>query len=105
MALTLVIFHFFTPFVLLLLRCTKRNAQRLIKVCYLFIVIRVVDAYWLVKPAFHNEHFSISWMDVVMPVAIGGLWLAVFFWQFNSRPLVPLKDWRLKDAPRETVAF
>jgi hypothetical protein len=104
-ALTLVIFHFATPFVLLLTRKVKRNAGRLIRVCILMIVIRLVDVYWVVKPAFYNQHLSIYWMDFIAPVAIGGLWLALFFWQLKSAPLLPLRDPRLLGAPRETVAF
>jgi len=104
-ALTLVIFHFATPFVLLLTRKVKRNAGRLIRVCILMIVIRLVDVYWVVKPAFYNQHLSIYWMDFIAPVAIGGLWLALFFWQLKSASLLPLRDPRLIGAPRETVAF
>jgi hypothetical protein len=104
-AFTLVVFHFATPFVLLLMRKTKRHAERLIKVCVLIILIRVVDVYWVVKPAFYDQKLSIYWLDFVAPIAIGGLWLALFFWQLNSRPLVPLRDPRLHGAPRETVAF
>lgn len=104
-ALTLVIFHFATPFVLLLMRSTKRHAGRLIKVCLLMIVIRLLDVYWVVKPAFYNQQLKIYWMDFVTPVAIGGLWLALFFWQLKSRPLVPLRDPRLPGVSRETVAF
>jgi hypothetical protein len=44
-------------------------------------------------------------MDFVTPLAVGGLWLAVFFWQLKSRPLLPVGDPRLQGAPRETVAF
>jgi len=104
-ALTLVIFHFATPFVLLLMRGVKRHAGRLLKVCLLMIVIRVVDVYWIVEPAFYNQQLKIHWLDFVTPFAIGGLWLALFFWQLKSRPLVPLRDPRLEGAPRETVAF
>jgi hypothetical protein len=104
-ALTLVIFHFATPFVLLLMRKTKRHADRLIKVCILMIVIRLVDVYWVVKPAFYDQELRIYWMDFITPVAIGGLWLALFFWQLNSKALVPQRDPRLQGAPRETVAF
>ena len=69
------------------------------------IVIRLVDVYWVVKPAFYNQHLSIYWMDFIAPVAIGGLWLALFFWQLKSASLLPLRDPRLIGAPRETVAF
>ena len=104
-ALTLVVFHFATPFVLLLMRGVKRNADRLLKVCMLMLVIRVVDVYWVIEPAFYNQQIRIHWLDFVTPVAIGGLWLSAFFWQLKSRPLVPLKDPRLEGAPRETVAY
>jgi hypothetical protein len=40
-----------------------------------------------------------------MPVAIGGFWVAGYFYFLKSRPLVPLRDPRLQGAPRETVAF
>ncbi|HLX42267.1 MAG TPA: hypothetical protein VKR43_02485 [Bryobacteraceae bacterium] len=104
-AVTLVIFHFAAPFVILLMRGVKRQANRLLKVCLLLLVIRVVDVYWIVEPAFYNQQLKIHWLDFVTPVAVGGLWLAAFFWQLRSRPLVPLRDPRLQGAPRETVAY
>jgi hypothetical protein len=104
-AMTLVIFHFATPFVLLLMRGVKRNAQRLLYVCALMLVVRVIDVYWIVEPAFYGQQIKIHWMDFATPVAVGGLWLAMFFWQLKARPLVPLRDPRLVGAPRETVAF
>ena len=104
-ALTIVVFNFFTPFALLLLRKVKRDASRLFKVCVLMIVIRLVDDYWIIKPAFYNQQLKINWMDFVTPLAVGGLWLSAFFWQLKSRPLLPLRDPRLQGAPRETVSF
>jgi len=104
-ALTIVIFHFAVPFALLLFRGVKRQEDRLLRVCVLLIVIRLVDVYWITEPAFFGEHIRIHWVDFVTPLAVGGLWLAVFFWQLKSRPLLPLRDPRLQGAPRETVAF
>ena len=104
-ALTIVIFHFAVPFALLLFRGVKRREDRLFRVCLLMIVIRLVDVYWVTEPAFYGQRLRIHWMDFVTPIAVGGLWLAVFFWQLKSRPLVPVGDPRLQGAPRETVAF
>jgi len=104
-ALTIVIFHFAVPFALLLFRGVKRREDRLLRVCILLIVIRLVDVYWITEPAFFGKHIRIHWVDFVTPLAVGGLWLAVFFWQLKSRPLLPLRDPRLQGAPRETVAF
>jgi hypothetical protein len=99
------LFHFATPFVLLLMRGVKRNAERLLKVCFLMIAIRLVDVYWVVEPAFYGQQVHIHWLDFVTPVAIGGLWLTAFFRNLASRPLLPFHDPRLQEAPRETVAF
>jgi hypothetical protein len=104
-ALTIVVFNFFTPFALLLLRSVKRDASRLFKVCVMLILIRLLDDYWIIKPAFYNQQLRINWMDFVTPLAVGGLWLAAFFWQLKSRSLLPLRDPRLQGAPRETVSF
>jgi hypothetical protein len=104
-AMALVIFHFAAPFVLLLMRGVKRHADRLLKVCLMMLVIRVVDVYWIVEPAFYGQQIKVHWMDCSTLAGVGGLWLAAFFWLLKSRPLVPLKDPRLKGAPRETVAF
>jgi len=104
-ALTLVIFHFAVPFILLLMRGVKRQSNRLLKVCALMLVIRLVDVYWVVEPAFYNQQLQIHWMDFTTPLAVGGLWLAAFFWQLKSRPLLPLRDPRLIGAPRETVSY
>jgi hypothetical protein len=104
-ALTLVVFHFATPFALLLMRSVKRHANRLLRVCLLMLVVRVVDVYWVVMPSFYREQLRIHWLDFTTPVAVGGLWVALFFWQLKSRPLIPLRDPQLEGAPRETVAF
>jgi hypothetical protein len=104
-AATIVVFHFAVPFGLLLFRATKRHEDRLLRVCLLLIVIRLTDVYWITEPAFFGQHVRIHWTDFVTPLAVGGLWLAVFFGQLKSRPLAPMRDPRLQGAPRETVAF
>lgn len=104
-AMALVVFHFATPFVLLLMRGVKRRAERLYAVCLLLIIVRLVDVYWITEPAFYGNHIRIHWMDFVTLIAVGGLWLAVFFGQLKSQPLLPLRDPNLQGAPRETVAF
>jgi hypothetical protein len=101
----LVLFHFFLPFLLLLQRSVKRRPGLLLKVCILMLVMRMVDVYWVVEPSLYWGHLRFHWMDFVAPAAVGGLWLAVFFWQLGMRPLMPANDPHLEVAPRETVAF
>jgi hypothetical protein len=97
--LIVVILHFALPFLLLLNRNLKKNSRTLVMVAVWLLIMRVVDLYWLMAPArdlFNGEkaisHFRLSWMDVAAPIALGGLWLAYFFWQLAARPLLPVND-------------
>jgi hypothetical protein len=98
LALSLVGFHFAVPFFLLLLRKTKRNAQYLALVALLLMVMRYFDIYWLIGPAFHRAGFEIGWLDLVTPLAMGGLWLSFFIQSLKGRPLISLQDAHLEGA-------
>ena len=88
----LIILHFALPFVLLLSRDLKRNSRRLSAVAIAVIVMRFVDLIWMTGPELHNGSFGLSWMDLMLSVGIGGVWLWFFATQLNSRPLLPIHD-------------
>jgi hypothetical protein len=96
--LALVLLHFALPFVLLLSRDLKRNGRTLAIVAIAIIIMRYVDLIWLTGPEFYGGHFAVSWMDVVMPFGVGGIWLAFFLYQLKTRPLIPVQDPYLEDA-------
>jgi hypothetical protein len=83
--------HFAVPFVLLLSRQRKRHVHRLVWVAVLVIVMRFVDLFWFIEPGNHKQFF-VHWLDIVIPVAVGGFWLAYFFYNLKARPLLPLYD-------------
>jgi hypothetical protein len=87
-----VLLHFAAPFLFLLSRSIKRDPRKLVIVALLVLFMRVIDLSWTLIPAFTKGHFHLSWMDVVSPIAIGGLWLGFFLWQLGKRPLVPIND-------------
>jgi len=89
--LFLALFHFAIPFVLLLSRGFKRNPRRLAKLAVWLIVARYVDLYWYIAPAFHVSLYY-HWLDLALPVAMGGLWMALFFRNLKARPLLPAYD-------------
>jgi hypothetical protein len=97
-ALAIAILQFAFPFLMLLSRALKKSAQKLAMLAGLILVMRVVDVIWLVEPTFSPRDFGLSWMDIVAPLAIGGLWLGVFTWQLQQRPLMPLNDPQLESA-------
>jgi len=97
-AIGIVILQFAFPFMTLLSRTMKRSSQKLAILAGLILVMRALDVLWLIEPSFNREHFHLSWMDVVAPLAMGGLWLATFAWQLQKRSLVPINDPQLEQA-------
>ncbi len=97
-ALGIVILQFVFPFMTLLSRAAKESAQKLAMLAVLILAMRVVDVIWLIEPSYNREHFHLSWMDIVAPMAMGGLWLATFAWQLQKRSLVPINDPQLEQV-------
>ena len=89
--LFLVLFHFAVPFVFLISRPFKRDITRLVWLAAWLMLMRYVDLFWIIEPNF-SAAFNVTWLDIVVPVAMGGLWLAYFFRNLGSRPLVPAYD-------------
>jgi hypothetical protein len=92
LALTLIGSHFFLPFALLLSRKFKRAPRLLARVAALLLVARLLDLAWVIIPAFHPEGIALSWMDLVVPIALGGLWMWLFLGNLERQRLPSLQD-------------
>jgi len=90
--------HFGLPFLLLLSRDLKRDVGRLASIAALLLVMRWVDLFWLAAPAFSPYRVRIHWLDLALPVALGGLWVAAFVTELGKRSLLPLHDPALAEA-------
>ncbi len=89
--LFLALFHFMVPFVILLSAQLKKEKGRLVKVACWMLFMRYIDLYWLIMPNFENQAgFYFHWLNLVVPVAMGGFWLALFFRNLQGQPLLPL---------------
>jgi hypothetical protein len=97
-SVVLVLLHFSIPFVLLLSRQITRRTRPLATVAAVLFGIHLVDAFWLVMPAFFPGQLHVHWLDIVMPIAMGGFWLATFLWQLQRRSLLPWYEPRLQEA-------
>jgi hypothetical protein len=97
-AIAIVILQFAFPFLTLLSRAAKKSSERLARLALLILIMRVLDVIWLIEPAFDRDHFHLSWMDIVAPIGIGGLWIAAFAWRLQTRALVPINDPQLELA-------
>jgi hypothetical protein len=94
----LIVLEFIVPFLMLLSRPLKRNATALCCVVGLIIFMRWVDLMWIVMPQYYQRGFRLTWMNIVVPASIGCLWIAVFVWQLQKRPLLPLLAPNLEKA-------
>jgi len=93
--LALVVFHFAIPFLLLLSRPFKRDVRTLVWLASWLLFMRFVDLFWYIEPNFNQRLSQLSWvhlLDIVVPVAIGGFWFAMFWHNLKARPLLPLYD-------------
>jgi hypothetical protein len=88
--LFLVVFHFAVPFALLLSRQLKRKARTLVGLASWLIFMRIVDIFWHIEPAESHPTFHLSWLLFTIIAGIGGLWMAYFFHNLRSRPLLPI---------------
>jgi hypothetical protein len=113
--LFLVVFQFAVPFALLLSRDLKRTPRRLVVIAGALLVVRFIDLFMLVSPEFdssgmnlhmvageHEGGFFVHWLDLAAPIAIGGLWVWMFFTQLAQRPLLAARDPYLREALQST---
>lgn len=98
-AIILLLFHFFGPFLFLLFRATKQSAHSLVAIAAVIFGTHVVDVWWLVAPSIYQHGLALTWLAPVIFLGIGGIWFAGFLTNLKSTPIVPLND------PRFAVAL
>ena len=88
----MIVGHFAVPYALLLSRDIKRSFSRLRIIATWLLFARLVDYYWHVAPEFHKEGLSVGILDVATPIAIGGVFLALFAANLRKYSLLPVND-------------
>jgi hypothetical protein len=92
LALLLVVFQFSLPFLLLLSREIKQDPRRLAAVALLILIMRYLDVFWWIEPAFADGvHFYVL-VDLAAMVGLGGIWIWHFLNQLGRLPLLPLHE-------------
>ena len=89
--LVLILFGFVVPFAILLSRPFKRDIRKLVWLAVWLMLIRYVDLFWIIEPNF-SKTLTVTIADVVVPIAIGGIWLWYFFRNLAALPLLPAYD-------------
>ena len=100
-ALMLVIFHFFLPFFMLLMRPIKDRPDTIAIVAVIIIVMRYVAIYWLVAPSWYGAEFHYSWISLATLIGIGGIWMFAFINQLKGQTIIPIHETWVEEALRE----
>ncbi|HEX4642254.1 MAG TPA: hypothetical protein VH161_02265 [Candidatus Acidoferrales bacterium] len=99
----LIILSFMFPFFLLLFRHVKRRTRSLLIVASIVLLMRLVDMFWMVLPAFGGGNVRLNWMDVALPLGMGGIWFAFFLWQLQRMPILPVHDPRMEEIAEQAA--
>ena len=104
----LLVFHFAVPFLFLISSTMKSKTKLLGTIAVGLVLMRLVDLYWITAPAFtkvhaekgpsfHSTGITLHWLDLAIPIGIGGLVIALFFAQLKKRTLIAQNDPRFAD--------
>jgi hypothetical protein len=72
-AVLLVVFAFFGPFLALLFRSAKRSASVLATIAGVTLFTQLLKLFWTIAPAFRPRGFLIGWFDVPALVVLGAI--------------------------------
>lgn len=97
-SLALVILKLALPFILLILPGPKRTLGWLAGVSALLLFTHWLEYYWIVVPNFYPNAISFHWLDLLLPIAAGGLWIAVFMWSLSNHNLAPVNHPDIPEA-------
>ncbi len=106
----LVVGHFFAPFFGLLQKhLIKKRINRLKKMCYFILIMRLFDVFYMINPAFQpHKAFADTvgagapWLEMVayfaMAIALMSYWLYFFVKELGTMNLMPKNDPRMYEA-------
>ena len=100
--------HFVIPFFVLLLRDVSRSGKWLAIMAGFMVLMRFVDIYWQMKPAFRPGDWNFASLETVMDMAAAvgllGLWFWLYLGQLAKFDLLPANDDRKATEPVHTVS-
>ena len=88
----IAILIFVLPFLMLLSTRVRHNLRLLAGVGGMLLLANLLNVIWHVKPAFSPSAFALSWLDIVLILAAGGIWVGVFFFMLARRPALSVEE-------------
>lgn len=104
-SLLLLVGKFIVPFLALLPRWAKRTPMHLAAVSVWLLIMQFVDLYWLVYPAYFEEHIKFGLYEVLIFMGFMGLFLLAMTRFLSRNHLVPIKDPRIQESLHHHVVY
>lgn len=92
----LLIGRFVLPFILLLPAKAKSNMKLVGAVAVWIVVVHFIELHWIIMPTLHHHGMHFHWLDIATLLAIGGLFMGLFFNQFRKENMVSTNDPRFE---------
>lgn len=97
----LVFGQFVLPFLFLLSRWPKRSLVWAPRIAAWVLAVRFVDLYWYLMPhpeaGTHEAHLHLHPVQLTAPLGLLALWVFLFLFNLERRPLLPQHDPRWKE--------
>jgi hypothetical protein len=103
--LSLLLFKFIVPFLLLLPKSAKRSPTHLIVVSSIILVMQYIDIHWMVYPNLDSNEWLMSWQEVGPFILLGGLFVFAVTRFLANHNLVPIKDPRIEESISHHVTY
>ncbi len=97
-AILLAVGHFLVPFVAFMSKHARRNLVVQCAIMAWFLVMQVVDMYWLIMPNIWKSGVHLTLADASSFVGIGGLFIGFYWLRLKNQALFPIKDPRLSES-------
>ena len=104
-SLSLILFKFIVPFLILLPRGIKRNWKYMVSIAGLILFMQFVDLYWLIYPHFDPDLPQLSWLELAVFLFFASVFIRAVLKFFTGHSPLPLKDPRAGLALSHKVTY
>lgn len=102
---SLFVFKFFVPFLLLLPKAAKRSQGHLVLVSSLILIMQYVDIHWMVYPTLDSTQYLFSWQEIGPILLFAGLFVMSVTNFLSKNAVVPVKDPRIEESMHHHVVY
>jgi hypothetical protein len=102
---SLFVFKFAVPFLLLLPKAAKRNPTHLVIVSSIILIMQYIDIHWMIYPNLDSTQYLLSWQEAGPFLLFAGLFVMSVANFLTKNNVVPVKDPRIDESMHHHVTY